>query len=170
MSWFAEGHIDIDYVLLQPGWRDNVPTKSDDSFCLRQDTAGNSKKNLKLSLGHKAPSSCELTPGAAQDHSLSQERPVPAYSSARSATNTHTYVSEASNSFNGSAWMPGHSASPDAKSSPSSKKSPSTMKPHLPAKKHSEKTKKLKHFLSEQPPTAKETKAFYSYMSIFITG
>ena len=173
MSWFAEGHIDIDYVLLQPGWRDNIPTKSDHSFCVRQDTAGNSKKNFKLSLGRRAPSSCESTSGTAQDHSPAQERSVPASSSACPATNTHTYVSKASNSFNGSPWMPGHSASPNAKSSPSSKKSPSAMKPHLPSKKSSflnrkrpllkssslsEKSKKFKHFSSEQPPTAKEAR------------
>ena len=169
MSWFAEGHIDIDYVLLQPGWRDNVQTKSDHSFCLRQDTAGNSKKNFKLSLGRKAPSSCESTPGTPQEQSPSQERSVPASSSARPATNTHTYVSEASSSLNGSPRKPGHSA----KSSPSSKKSPSDMKPHLPSKKDSslnrkrplfkssslsEKYKKFKHFSSEQPSTAKETR------------
>lgn len=37
MCWFAESCIDINYVLLQPGWR--VPPKSDHSFSLRQDTA-----------------------------------------------------------------------------------------------------------------------------------
>ena len=173
MSWFAEGHIEVDYVLLQPGWHDNVSAKSDHSFCLRQDTAGNSKKNFKLSLDRKAPSSCESTPATAQDHSPSQERSVPASSSARSSTSTNTYVSEASNSLNGSPCMPGHSASPKAKSSPSSKKSPSAMKPHLPSEKNSslnrkrpsfkssslsEKSKKFKHFSSEQPPTAKETR------------
>ena len=88
MCWFAEGHIDIDYVLLQPGWR--VSMKSDHSFSLRQDTAGNSKKNLKLSLDRKAPSSRGSTPGTAQDHSPSQERSVPASSSACSATNTNS--------------------------------------------------------------------------------
>ena len=49
MCWFAEGRIDIDYVLLQNGWHDNLlPAKSDHSFCLRQDTASNSKRRLKL--------------------------------------------------------------------------------------------------------------------------
>jgi len=71
MSWFAEGRIDIDYVLLQPGWRDNVATKSNHSFSLRRDTAGNSKKNFKLSLDRKALSSCGSTPGTAQGHSPS---------------------------------------------------------------------------------------------------
>ena len=160
MSWFAEGRIDIDYVLLQPGWRDNVPTKSDHSFSLRQDTAGNSKKNFKLSLDRKAPSSCGSTPGRAQGHSSSQERSVPASSSARSAT-TNTHVSEASNSLEGSAWEP------------SSKNSPSAMKPNLPSTKNSslnlkrplskisslsDKSKKFKHSSSEQPLTAKETR------------
>ena len=74
MSWFAEGRIDVDYILPQTDWRqDNVPTMSDHSFCLRQDTTINSKKRLKLSLNHLAPSSHGLTPEVSKDHSSAKE-------------------------------------------------------------------------------------------------
>ena len=46
---------------------------SDHSFCLRQDTTTYSKKRLKLSLNHLAPSSHGLTPEVSKDHSLAKE-------------------------------------------------------------------------------------------------
>ena len=74
MCWFAEGRIDIDYVLLQNGWCDNLPPiKSDHSFCIRQDTASNTKKRVKLPRNNHAPSSNELSPEAAQSDSSSAE-------------------------------------------------------------------------------------------------
>lgn len=123
MSWFAEGRIDIEYVLLQPGWRDNVTTKSDHSFCFRQDTAGNSKKKFKLSLNRKeSPSG--LSPETAQDHSPSGKCSSRTSFAARSATNSKTSVPDDTNqSLSGSSSVPTHPVSPEATSSPQLKKS-----------------------------------------------
>ncbi|KAL9978163.1 hypothetical protein ACROYT_G015653 [Oculina patagonica] len=92
MLWFAEGCIDIEYIQLQLGWRDNVSSKSDHSFCLRQDTAGNSKKKFKLSLNRKESSPGGLTPEAAKSSSPSRKRSSPPSFEARSDTNSKTCV------------------------------------------------------------------------------
>ena len=55
MAWFAEGRIDIDYVLPKTDSHLNgIPSHSDHTFCFRQDTSINSKRKLKLSLNHNA--------------------------------------------------------------------------------------------------------------------
>ena len=81
------------------------------------------------------------------DHSPSQELPVPASSSrsACSTTNTHTYVSEASNSLNGSPWMPGHLASPKCKVLAFFKEVPYSHETALPLKKHSSLVSNILH-------------------------
>ena len=92
MLWFAEGSIDIDYVLLQTGWCDNVPSNSDHTFCLCQVTSANSKKKFKLSLNRKESSSSRLTSGTEQDGSPSDKCSAPPTCSARSASNAQTCV------------------------------------------------------------------------------
>ena len=96
MSWFAESRIEINYVLLHPGWRDDIPTKSDHSFCLRRDTSSNTKKRLNLSLNHKASSSTGSTLKATRDHASSKEN-TSLYSTEASAT-TKTEASKSSSS------------------------------------------------------------------------
>ena len=70
MHWFAESHIQINYVLLHHDSRDNVRTESDHSSCLRRFTSSSTKKKLKLSLNPKAWSSNGSIPRATEEHAL----------------------------------------------------------------------------------------------------
>lgn len=96
MSWFAESPIEINYVLLHPGWRDDILTKSDHSFYLRRDTSSNTKKRLNLFLNHKASSSSGSTLKATQDHASSKEYTFP-FSTKSSATKTEASNGSCSN-------------------------------------------------------------------------
>ena len=96
MSWFAESRIEINYVLLHPGWRDDIPTKSDHTFCLRRDTSSNTKKRLNLSLNHKASSFTGSTLKAPQGHASSKEN-TSLYSTEASATKNEASKSSSSN-------------------------------------------------------------------------
>ena len=73
MCWFAEGRIEISYVLLHHDWRDNVRTESDHSSCLRRDTSSSTRKKLKLSLNPKASSSNGSIPRATEEHASAKE-------------------------------------------------------------------------------------------------
>ena len=150
MSWFAESRIELDYVLLQPDWRDNIPTvKSDHSFCLRRDTASNSKKKLKLSLNHKASSSSGLTPEATQNHSSSEECTSPTPTS-DSVTNASTCVPD-TNQSNGSSPL-----SSEPTLSPSPKTFSSAVDPHSSLFKAPSSCKK--RFLAGTPPSSRKPK------------
>lgn len=128
MSWFAEGRIDIDYVLLQPGGRDNVPSNSDHTYCLCQVTSANSKKKFKLSLNRKESSSSRLTSETAEDGSTSDKCSAPPTCSAHSAYNAQTCVPGTDQTSNTSNSPPTDPVSPKVTQSPLSEKCPSTMK------------------------------------------
>ena len=96
MSWFAESRIEISYVLLHPGWRDDIPSKSDHSFGLRRDMSSNTKKKLNLSLNHKASSSTGSTLKATQDRTSSKEN-TSLYSTEASETKTEASMGSSSN-------------------------------------------------------------------------
>ena len=66
MSWFAEGRIEIDYVLPPVGWSGKNPEKSDHTFCSRPNNATKSKENLSsklkdMSSRYESPS-CDKPP------------------------------------------------------------------------------------------------------------
>ena len=54
MAWFAEGRIDIDYVLPKEidSHQSGIPSNFDHTCCFRQDTSINSRRKLNLSLNH----------------------------------------------------------------------------------------------------------------------
>lgn len=173
MSWFAEGRIDIDYVLLQPGWRDNVPSNSDHTFCLRQDKSANSKKKFKLSLNRKECSSSRLTPETAEDGSPSDKCSAPPTCSARSASNAQTCVPGTDQSSNASNLPPTDPVSPKATQSPLLEKYPSAVKSQSSSKRNSslsrkrplfetstlsKKSRKFVGSSGECPSTAKQTR------------
>lgn len=92
MAWFAEGHIDISYVLPKTDWHLSgiVPSQFDHTFCFRQNTSINSKRKVKLSMNHQAK--------AAKDQSSPKES-SPTSSSADSTAHART-DSNASNDAN----------------------------------------------------------------------
>lgn len=96
MSWFAESRIEINYVVLHPGWCDDIPTKFDHSFCLCRDTSSNTKESLNLYLNHKASSSTGSTLKATQVHPSSKEN-TSLYSTEAPATKTEASKSSSSN-------------------------------------------------------------------------
>ena len=61
MSWFAEGRIEIDYVLHPVGWSGKNPEKSDHTFCSRPNNA--TKSSLDRPPPKKSPpSAANLSP------------------------------------------------------------------------------------------------------------
>ena len=91
MAWFAEGRIDIDYVLPKTDSHLNgIPSQFDHTFCFRQDTSINSKRKLKLSLNHNEK---------AAKHQSSPKESSPNSPSAGSTTHAKT-DSNASNNAN----------------------------------------------------------------------
>ena len=116
MSWFSEGRIEVDYVIPQSDFRrDNVPTKFDHSFSLRQDTAINSRKKLKLSLNHKASSSC----GSSQEETKEHSKKGFPNSSADPTSNAQNEVLDTNQSSDASSPIPVSPSSPKVRSSPS---------------------------------------------------
>ena len=91
MAWFAEGRIDIDYVLPKTNSHLNgIPSQSDHVVCFRQDTSINSKRKLKLSLNNHAK---------ATKHQSSPKKSSPNSPSAGSTAHAKT-DSNASNNAN----------------------------------------------------------------------
>ena len=90
MAWFAEGHIDISYVLPKTDWHLSgiVPSQFDHTFYFGQNTSINSKRKVKLSMNHQAK--------AAKDQS---SEPSPTSPSADSTAHART-DSNASNDAN----------------------------------------------------------------------
>ena len=70
MSWFAEGRIEIDYVLPPVGWSGKNPEKSDHTFCSRPNNA--TKSSLDRSPSKKSsPSAANLSPVKSSPYSSS---------------------------------------------------------------------------------------------------
>ena len=91
MAWFAEGRIDIDYVLPKTDSHLNgIPSHSDHTFCFRQDTSINSKRKLKLSLNHNAK---------AAKHQSSPKESCLSSPSAGSTTHAKTDSSASNNAY-----------------------------------------------------------------------
>ncbi|KAL9977786.1 hypothetical protein ACROYT_G015228 [Oculina patagonica] len=114
----GQGRIDIEYIQLQLGWLDNVSSKSDHSFRLRQDTAGNSKNKYKLSLNRIESLAGGLTPEAAKSSSPSREL-------------SQTCVPDKDQHSSGSSSFSAHPSSPNKTQSPSLKKVSSAVEPQL---------------------------------------
>lgn len=131
MSWFAEGKIDIEYVRLQPDWRDNVSKKSDHSFCIRQDTSISCKKKIKLSLNAKTSSSSGLTQEqSTQDHSSCgkscSHNPFAASVTSVTKNQNKTCVPNTNQSFQSSSSISPSTLPPEACLSPSAEQSKHT--------------------------------------------
>lgn len=80
MSWFAEGCIEIDYVLPSVDWNSNNRDKSDHTFCSRSQNGTNSSGKLKLSsklkdtpVTFESPSPNKQTLKKSSSSSLSEE-------------------------------------------------------------------------------------------------